>query len=61
MRAKSQICKAVADLMEKTAKLPDDYEADNGLLIPVIDDIKNAEFGVDIILRNINHDAGGGE
>ena len=53
MKAKSQICKAAADLLGKAANLPDDYEGDNSLLIPIIDDIKNAEVGVDIILRNI--------
>ena len=52
--AKRQICKATADLLGKAAKLPENYEEDNGLLMPIIMGIKNAENGVDIILRNLN-------
>lgn len=56
MKIKSQICKAAADLLSKAANFSDDYEVDDGLLIPIINDIKNAEIGVDIILRNMKDD-----
>lgn len=53
MKAKSQICKAAADLLSKAAGIPEDFEDDTGMIIEIVADVKNAETGVDTLLRHL--------